>query len=417
MASRSGKKQARQSSVGRRLLVGLGAGGGALLAAAAMATGSTITAAPAHADFEELLDPIIQPFLTSLTDSIAVVDPAAALDLTSWTDSLLASLNTSFDFALPSTDSAAALAAAAEPAASSAGGTIPLSVLEGTEPAVNASIDGGGSVPLLVDTGSSGLVVPYTDLGDNWFTQLQHLFQLGFPTSFGESGYSGGVGYIYGTYDNVPVDYLNTDGSTALATNGPVDVELLSWSNNPSDPFENFQSFLTSNEVSGILGIGENTAGPTTTPFESYGGVLVDIPHDQLVVGGGNPFPDAVSTSGDPISTVLESVNGGTATQVTNNIDSGGVFGTIPSSLVSGSSVPSGTLISVYNLDHQLLYSYTTTDNFNISDTSIPDLKSDSPDVISGTKIDSGVLPFLSHPVYLDYAGDKTYFGPLTATG
>jgi hypothetical protein len=34
--------------------------------------------------------------------------------------------------------------------------------------------------------------------------------------------------------------------------------------------------------------------------------------------------------------------------------------------------------------------------------------------VVSGTSIDSGVLPFLNHAVYLDYAGDKTYFGPLT---
>ena len=159
-----------------------------------MATGSTVTAAPAHADFEDLLDPIIQPFLTSLTDSIAVFDPAAALDLTSWTDSLLASLNTSFDFALPSTDSAlAAASVGAEPAAAT--GSIPLTVLEGTEPAVNASIDGGGSVPLLVDTGSSGLVVPYTDLGDNYFSQLESLFSLGFPTGINESSYSGGVDY------------------------------------------------------------------------------------------------------------------------------------------------------------------------------------------------------------------------------
>ena len=66
---------------------------GAFLAAAAMATGSAVTAAPAKADFEDLLDPIIQPLLTSLTDSLAGFDPAAAADLTSWTDSLLSSLN------------------------------------------------------------------------------------------------------------------------------------------------------------------------------------------------------------------------------------------------------------------------------------------------------------------------------------
>src|ERR1700733_9462348 len=125
MAGRDGKKQARSAKTGRRLLVGMGAGAGVFFAAAAMATGS---AAPAKADFEDLLDPIIQPILTSLTDSIGAFDPAAALDLTSWTDSFLASLN-SIDLALPSAaEPAAADAAAAEPAAST-GGTIPLSVL------------------------------------------------------------------------------------------------------------------------------------------------------------------------------------------------------------------------------------------------------------------------------------------------
>src|SRR6202453_222006 len=104
MAGRDGKKQARSANVGRRLLVGMGAGAGVFFAAAAMATGP---AAPAKADFEDLLDPIIQPLLTSFTDAISGFDPAAAVDLTSWTDSLLSSLN-SIDLALP---------AAAEPAA------------------------------------------------------------------------------------------------------------------------------------------------------------------------------------------------------------------------------------------------------------------------------------------------------------
>jgi hypothetical protein len=405
MAGHDRKKQVRSANVGRRLLVGMGASAGVFFAAAAMATGSTVTAAPAKADFEDLLDPIIQPILTSLTDSIGAFDPAAALDLTSWTDSFLASLN-SIDLALPSvTEPAAAVAAAAEPAAST-GGTIPLSVLEGTEPAVNASIGGGDSVPLLVDTGSGGLVIPYTDLGDNWFTQLEELYNLGFPANFGISGYSGGVEYIYATYNNVPVDYLNTDGSTALATNGPVDVELLSWSNNASDPFENFQSFLSSNDVSGILGIGDNTAGPTTSPFESFGGVTVDIPGDKLIVGSDAPIT-GITLSGAPIVDVLESVNGGTPLEVTNNIDSGGVFGTIPSSLAS--SVPPGTVITVENAAHQVLYTYTTIGNFDVgTGTGV----SDAPTIVSGTSIDSGVLPFLNHEIYLDYTDHTMTIGP-----
>ena len=90
MARRHGKTHAGKAR--RRLLSGAGVSAGAFVAATAIAAGS---AAPAKADFEDLLDPIIQPILTSLTDSIAVFDPAAALDLTSWADSLLASLNTS----------------------------------------------------------------------------------------------------------------------------------------------------------------------------------------------------------------------------------------------------------------------------------------------------------------------------------
>jgi hypothetical protein len=405
MAGHDRKKHVRSASVGRRLLVGMGAGAGVFFAAAAMATGSTVTAAPAKADFEDLLDPIIQPILTSLTDSIGAFDPAAALDLTSWTDSFLASLN-SIDLAVPSAaEPAAALAAAAEPAASTSG-TIPLTLLEGTEPAVNASIGGGDPVQLLVDTGSSGLVVPYTDLGDNIFTQLQELFSLGSPETFGISGYSGGVEYVYAVYNQVPVDYAG-----GFTTDGPVDVELFSWSNNLSDPFENFQSFLSGNQVDGILGVGAGTAGPTTTPFADYGSVLVDIPHHQLVIGEANPFPDAPSTAGAGVSDVYEQIGTGAQKEVTNIIDSGGVFGTIPSSLETGSSVPAGTLISVYNTDHDLLYSYTTTGNFDVgTGTGV----SDSPTVVSGTNIDSGVLPFLDRGVYIDYAGaGTTFFGPL----
>jgi PE-PGRS C-terminal aspartyl peptidase-like domain len=402
MAGRNSTNKQSRNGTARRCGVVMGGALGAFVAAAALATGS---AAPAKADFEDLLDPIIQPLLTSLTDSLAGFDPAAATDITSWTESLLSSLN-SIDLALPSTaEPAAAVAAGAEPADSTA--TIPLTVLEGTEPAVNASIDGGSSVPLLVDTGSAGLVVPWQDLGSG--SELQDLLSLGLPSSFGESGYSGGVDYIYLTYNNVPVDYL---GGTGLATDGPVDVEVYSWDpSNFGSLFSNdaFQTFLGDNKVDGILGIGDNASGPTTSPFADYGGVLVDIPQNQLVVSATDPLSSYASTSGAPISTVLES-DGGTATSVSNDIDSGGVFGTIPSSLVSGSSVPSGTVITVDNAAGQQLYTYTTG---NVEVGTGTDV-SDAPTVVSGTSIDSGVVPFLSHPVYVDYANDTLYFDNLT---
>jgi hypothetical protein len=397
MAGRDGKKQAGSAKAGRRLLVGMGASAGVFLAAAAMATGSTVTAAPAHADFEELLDPIIQPILTSLTDSIGAFDPAAALDLTSWTDSFLASLN-SIDLALPAAEPAAAVAAAADPAAST-GASLPLTVLEGTEPAVYATIDGGStSVPLLVDTGSSGLVLPYTDFGSNFLSQLEAIYALGTPTGISESGYSGGVDYIYLTYNNVPVDYV---GGTGLSTDGPVDVEIYSWDpSNFGSLFTNdaFQNFLSSNDVDGILGIGENTAGPTTSPFESFGGVTVDVPGDKLLIGTDAPIV-GTTVAGAPISSLYETVTNGSTTTgatVSDDVDSGGVFGTIPSSL----SAAPGTIVTVYTSQGGTeLYQYTVGSG-------------EVPTSVSGTSIDSGVAPFLNHEIYLDYVHDTQTIGP-----
>jgi hypothetical protein len=382
----------------------MGGAVGAFVAAAAMATGS---AAPAHADFEELLDPIIQPLLTSLTDSVAVFDPAAALDLTSWTDSLLASLNTSFDFALPTTDTAAAAAATgAEPAAAAAATTydLPITIQEATEPTVQASVDGGSSLPVLVDTGSSGLVVPYTDLGSNFSSQLEALYALGSPTGISESGYSGGVDYIYLTYNDVPVSYA--DG---LTTGGPVEIEVYSW--NPSDfasYFTNnaFQTFLGDNDsAGGILGIGDNVSGGAgTSPFDSYGSALVDLKNGDLVIGGANPYTalDTFSGNGSTASGLTETVTNGATTigsgTVANDLDSGGVYGTIPST-ISSSSLPNGDVVTVYEGTKEL-YSYTVgTDSIN---------QSESPTVISGSSIDSGVEPFFTHALYIDYATDQT---------
>jgi len=405
MAGRDGKKQARSANVSRRLLVAMGAGAGVFFAAAAMATGSAVTA---KADFEDLLDPIIQPILTSLTDSLTAFDPAAALDLTSWTDSFLASLN-SIDLALPSAAEPAAAVAAASDAASTSY-TIPLTVLEGTEPAVYATIDGGStSMPLLVDTGSAGLVIPWQDLGSSSSQAFANLLSLGFPTGISESGYSGGVDYLYLTYNSVPVDYLN--GSTdVLSTSGPVDIEVYSWDpSNLGSLFTNdaFQNFLTSNEVSGILGVGENASGPTTSPFENFGGVTVDISNPGAGTGdlivGGDPVT-GTSLSGAPIITDYISIDGGALHAVSNDVDSGGVTGTIPSSLLTSSEYNSttglvnpGTTIAVYadKAGTEELYHYTVT-------------AANAPIVVSGSSMDSGVEPFLLGPISMEYSPTGT---------
>ena len=284
-----------------------------------------------------------------------------------------------------------------------------------TEPTIQAAIgaagDSGDSSTLLVDTGSSGLVIPWQELGGNDFAALQELFKLGLPDNYGFSGYSGGVEYVYLTYNDVPVDY-GTDGTDVLSTNSPVDVEVLSWSTNPLNIFENFQTFLSSNHVDGILGIGPDTAGPTDSPFENYGGVLVDLvgPEKSLVVGGENTLTGGTLLTGSPtVDGLTETVthNGAVIATgtVSNNLDSGGVYGTIPSS-IAGSGVASGDTISVYQ-GGTLLYSYEVgTDSL---------AQSTAPTVISSNFTDSGVVPFFSHEAYFDYATDKTYWGPLSS--
>jgi hypothetical protein len=405
--STKGNKRSRNAKARRRRVVGLGGAAGAFLAATTMTAGPLVTAPPANADIDDLLDPIIQPIITALTDSIAGVDPAAATDLTSWTDSILNSLS--------SFDPATTLSSAAEPAAAAASSTsdaastsgtydIPLSVAEDTEPTVQATVD-GSSTTLLVDTGSSGLVIPWQDLGSN---ELKDLLELGFPTGFGISGYSGGVDYLYLTYDTT-VDY----GGVLTTSHTPVDVEISSWPTSADSP-ANFQDFLADNDVTGILGIGDHDdgailgfggLGPTESPLEraGYDGVTVDVPQGDLIVSPTNPDTAIATLSGAPTPTshLTEDVTTpggttvGTAT-VSDDIDSGGVYGTIPSSV---GSVPNGDTISAYD-GSTLLYSYTVED--------------DSPTVVSGDHIDSGFVPFSEEPIFIDYSNDTLAFDTLS---
>jgi PE-PGRS C-terminal aspartyl peptidase-like domain len=389
----NGNRHSRNAKVRQYGFVA-GAAVGAFVAAAAMATGS---AAPAKADFEELLDPIIQPLLTQVTDSLSSFDPTLGTDLTGWSDSLLSSLN-SLDLgaALPSTAEPAASAAQSQADPTTGTYDIPITVQpDGTEPTVQASIDGSSDQTLLVDTGSSGLVIPWQDLG------LLKTLELGFPTGISESGYSGGIDYIYLEYNDATVDY----GDGALTTtNTPIDVEILSWPTSLSSgsPLD-FQQFLADNDSAGILGIGDNTAGPTESPLEAdgYPGVEVDITpgtsQGELIV---EPAPTGGDTvSGAPISSLYESVNGGTPVEVSDDVDSGGVYGTIPSSLEPGGSVPPNTEIQVYSSPGgPELYSYNTGPG--------------EPTVVSGTSIDSGVEPFLEEPIYINYTDDMMTFYP-----
>ena len=296
---------------------------------------------------------------------------------------------------------------------------------------VDISVNGGPSVPVLVDTGSAGLVIPITDIG------LQH---LGLPAGFGHVTYgepgSGNFMIEYYATFNTTVNFgsgivtaptsvdvpIFTIRGITLSLAHPINIALpaplspieisqlptLEWAFPDLPPFTNFGS-----SGMGILGIGPNALGPDLNPVTTSlrgqlnDGVLINAtnPTAGYLEFGPNPLPPIPNASlpGSPWTTVEVSVNGGTAEPVPTIIDSGGLYGAIPPSFVGndtvpvtlgnvfsvGETVPAGTTISVYTSDGQtLLYSYTTT-------------ATTGPRVVSGDLFSTGAVAFLQAPVYI----------------
>jgi hypothetical protein len=252
--------------------------------------------------------------------------------------------------------------------------TVPLQVHSGTEPVVDISIAGGKSEPVLVDTGSKGLVVGLGDV---------NVFKLGWPTAFGISSYSGGLTYLYATFTTT-VNFGN--GIVTRPTS--VDVALLSFP-------ETFGSFVSGDSAVGILGVGPNATGPgpssviAALPGDLSDGVLIDEP-DGVLEFGPNPLPARASVTGSPAANLMVKVDNGPLEPVSALIDSGGVYGTIPSSVAT--NLPAGTIISVYTADGQtLLYSYVVDG-------------SNTPTVTSGGALNTGYEAFAQQPVYISYS-------------
>ena len=232
-------------------------------------------------------------------------------------------------------------------------------------------------VPVEVDTGSTGLVI------ESQYVPTQN---LGASIGSGTSGYAGGLTYNYTTYSTT-VNFGN-----GIATQ-PTGVNLVSGS--AAD------SYLAQYGVVGVLGIGPNNGYPGTStvvtalPGLLNNGVLINESQGMLEFGP-NPLPGGASVTGAPISTVDVQINNGPLETVPVMFDSGGLYGTIPSSVLGTGQttgyVPAGTTISVYTPDgHTLLYSYTTTGT-------------NSPYVTSGGRMETGYEPFAQQPVYIGYS-------------
>jgi hypothetical protein len=121
-------------------------------------------------------------------------------------------------------------------------------------------------------------------------------------------------------------------------------------------------------------------------------GVLINESQGVLQFGP-NPGTARVSVSGAPYANLEVQVGNGPLVPVQATVDSGGVYGTIPSSVVGNTqlsgNLPAGTVVSVYTADGQtLLYSYTTT-------------TTNSPTITSGDVMNTGYTPFAQQAVYI----------------
>lgn len=264
---------------------------------------------------------------------------------------------------------------------------VPVQMRAVTEPVVNVSVNNGPRNPMLVDTGSSGLII----------TRASAPGDLGEPVATGEITFSGDLtqSFRYTTYVTT-VDFGGGAVTAPTAVNIVDDADAAA-----------FEEFLRPAQVVGILGVGANTYGPGpdgyTIPTTSLPGELSDgfLLYQGALLGlfgvmvfGPNPLPTRVSVPGAPDAYVTVSVNDGPKQTAYSIIDSGGVYGTLPAYLIGGaSSVPSNTKISVYTADGQtLLYSYNT-------------IGANSPTVVAdGALMNTGYIPFQQGPVYINYA-------------
>jgi hypothetical protein len=258
-------------------------------------------------------------------------------------------------------------------------GTTPLYMVNTTEPVTSLSVNGGPAVPVLVDTGSTGLVIPLRNIG---------LQGLGLPTGGGFGAYSGGLDYVYLTF-NTQVNF----GNGVVTPPTAVNVEMFAFPTSLGALINNgptWQTYFAPDGVVGVLGIGPNAGGPgpsiatQSLPGSMGQGVLINQPAGYLQFGP-NPGTPLVTLSGAPITSLTVSINGGAPIIVPALIDSGGVQGTFPTSVLG--NVPDGSLIEIL-ANGIPLYQYTLNSSY-------------FPTITTSGLMNTGNAPFSLYPIYI----------------
>jgi hypothetical protein len=273
--------------------------------------------------------------------------------------------------------------------------TVPL-YADGIRTDALISIAGGPQSQVIVDTGSTGLLVP---------PQFVNPATLGAPTGSGTANYGNSASSLSETFTTytAPVNFGN--GIITAPTTVGVITSIT----------ENGQTLPGTNGFA-VMGVGANAGtwqmnsgtapGPVITalPGTLGQGVLFNEPGGYFQFSS-NPLPSYASLPGAPITTLYVSIGGGfLGGNVSSFIDSGGAFGAVPRQLLPLSQlfnayVPAGDTISVYTANGgTLLYSQTVTGT-------APNL----PQVVSNLDyFNTGVYPFTQTPIYLSYSPGGT---------
>jgi hypothetical protein len=271
---------------------------------------------------------------------------------------------------------------------------------------VGLSIGGGPVAQVEVDTGSSPLIIPITQVNaDN----------IGQPT--GKTGviqYENWGRFYYSVY-NTSVNFGN-----GIIT-APTDIGVVTKVEESTDGGNTWTDIPQSDwsdpkyAISADMGVAWGTSDGLSSvvhalPTGLNQGLLINEPANQLTFGA-NPLPAVTSALGWYDATLDVQISyGGTSTaiqQIVNNvtIDSGGLGGNIPIDVLPstlsdkkvGDNLPVGTTVSVYTSDGQtLLYTMTVTAADHQAG-NVPDVSTKS------TGMNTGIFPFLQGPIYFEY--------------
>ncbi|QLL05864.1 PecA family PE domain-processing aspartic protease [Mycobacterium vicinigordonae] len=215
-------------------------------------------------------------------------------------------------------------------------------------PILNISVGGGPSLPVTVDSGASGLVVP---------PQYVDFATLGAPTGTGSVSYGGAVVVNYKTYLTT-LNFGNGIVSQPTTIGVATDAH---YSTGQSIPLSSLTAYL---------GVGPNNDYPFPAPVTAAlpgtmsDGVLINLPRGLLQFGP-NPLPPILDINGSPRTVVQVQINNGMPQTVGTFFDSGGELGAVPQSLVPGLAIgnhlPAGTVITVTTINGVPLYTQTVT--------------------------------------------------------